>query len=435
MSDQEAMTKVVASLDWAADISSAPELGALAEQLRSRLGDGVLRWMLGAVDDSLSTLRKRIHDPLVSQSKIRVLGQHMLINVLLDLTGENAFPTDQRIVDRELASDFVARDIAMSVIVGAFRHMQREWLVRLIDASLAVSADATRLMPDLAESVTKTVDVWVGAMIEAMVRERRRVAKTEQLRVRTSIEALISGAPVDAPAISRLLHLPLTGWHRCCVIGARADHFVDRQQVDVAAWSLSRLTGGSPAVRYETSDGKTYLWTTTENTPAPLSVAALGMSPPHVAAIGEARRGVAGFRRSFVEADDALRLALQTDAGGLNYRDVALAITLSQDEERARWFVEDELGDLAGDSVELRGLRNTLRAFFSTKMRIAPAAERLFVHRNTLIHRLDRIERLIGHPLSERAAELQAALTIAEFHPSGPAERSAEPEPLAHQEI
>ena len=66
-------------------------------------------------------------------------------------------------------------------------------------------------------------------------------------------------------------------------------------------------------------------------------------------------------------------------------------------------------------------LRNTLRAFFATRMRIATAAERLLVHRNTLIHRLDRIEKLVGHPLSERTAEVQESLMIAEHYPSGPA--------------
>ena len=35
------------------------------------------------------------------------------------------------------------------------------------------------------------------------------------------------------------------------------------------------------------------------------------------------------------------------DNGGVSYVDAALAILLSRDEERARWFVEHELRDLA----------------------------------------------------------------------------------------
>jgi DNA-binding PucR family transcriptional regulator len=45
-------------------------------------------------------------------------------------------------------------------------------------------------------------------------------------------------------------------------------------------------------------------------------------------------------------------------------------------------------------------------------MRIAPAAERLFLHRNTLINRLERIQTILGHGVSERTAEIQAALVL-----------------------
>ena len=58
-------------------------------------------------------------------------------------------------------------------------------------------------------------------------------------------------------------------------------------------------------------------------------------------------------------------------------------------------------------------MRNTLRTFFDTRMRIAPAAERLFLHRNTLINRLERIQSLLGHSVTERTAETQAALVLA----------------------
>lgn len=426
MAVQDSMAKVVAALDWnGADVNYEPELGTLAELLRSRLGDGVLRWMLGTVRASLATLGDRIDDPLAPRAKFRVLSQHMLTNILLELAEEGSFPVEKRVIDREIVSDFVARDISLPVIASAFRHVQREWLARLIDATIVAGADAPHLMPDLVNSVTSTVDAWVVAMVDALVQERRRVAQTEQLRVRSTIEALISGAHLDVATTSILLRRPMNGWHTCCVIGALAGEVVDRQEVDAVEWFLSRSNGRSPVLRYENSSGKTYLWTTTENSQPSLSCTALGISAPHIAGVGEPHRGAEGFRRSFVEAGDALQLALRTEAdGGLDYRDAALAITLIQDDERARWFVEYELGGLAGDSAELADMRNTLQAFFATRMRIAPAAERLFIHRNTLIRRLERIEKLIGHPLSERNAEIQAALSIAELYFPCPAERS-----------
>lgn len=428
MSIESEMAEVVASLDWsAADIRHEPELGALSELLRLRLGDGVLRWMLGAVEDAMTSLEARFHDALASRSKFRVLGQHILIDILLALTGDDGFPSERRKIDPDLASDLVARDVAMSDVVAALRHMQRAWLIRLIDASKTVDADTTRLMPDLAASVTTTMDAWVGIVNDALRQERRRIDQTDKRRNRTAIESLISGSPIDTVATAAILRRSLTGWHSCCVIGAPIGEIVDRQQVDAAARAMASKSGGAPPLRYETASGKTFLWTTTESTDV-LSGAVLEISPPTRAGIGEPHRGAEGFRRSYLEADDALQLAIRTGADcGLHYRDVALTITLTRDDERARWFVDHELRDLAGDSTEMADMRKTLRTFFATRMRIAPAAERLFIHRNTLIQRLERVESLIGHPLSERTAEVQAALAIADLYLADASSRASLP--------
>lgn len=131
--------------------------------------------------------------------------------------------------------------------------------------------------------------------------------------------------------------------------------------------------------------------------------------------MGEPQQGIEGFRRTYREADGSLRLALLSGrSAGLAYQDAALGDLLTQDEELARWFTEYELGALAGDTAEARDMRQTLRTFFGTRMRVAPAAELLFLHRNTLIHRLERIEGLLGNPLGGRTAEVQAALALAD---------------------
>ena len=226
----------------------------------------------------------------------------------------------------------------------------------------------------------------------------------------------MTAEPLDVDAATRLLRIPLNGWHLSCAIGVPPGGAVERRAVDRIVHMFARTVGSERMLRYETSAGKVHLWVTTERPPWVPQVEDLHVPAPLLIGIGEPHSGVDGFRRTFLEASDALRLAASLGInGGVSYGDAALAIVLSQDEERARWFVEHELRDLAGDSPEMADMCNTLRTFFDTRMRIAPAAERLFLHRNTLINRLERIQAVLGHGVAERSAETQAALVLAEL--------------------
>jgi hypothetical protein len=334
-----------------------------------------------------------------------------------------AFPAGTEAIDRDLAEDIVARDIPLSDITQVLRRMQSEWLSLLIDAAVGAGPDGVRVVPALAMSVTGTMDAWIGAATDAIVDERRRVDLAEQVRIRGAIESLVGAEPVEVDAATRLLRIPLNGWHLGCAIGTVPGGAVERRVLDGVVRGLGRLVGSDRMLRYETSAGTVHLWATADRAPRAPRVEDLRVPAPMLVGIGEAHHGVDGFRRTFLEASDALQLAADLgDSGGVSYGDAALAIVLSRDEERARWFVEHELRDLAVDSPEMADMRTTLRIFFDTRMRIAPAAERLFLHRNTLIHRLERIQAVLGHGVAERSAETQAALVLAELFARRPDE-------------
>ena len=368
------------------------------------------------MEQSLAALQGQIHDSLAPWPIIRTFARHVLTATLLRLAGEDRLPADTEAIDRDLAEDIVARDIPLSDITQALRTMQREWLSLLIDAAVRVRPDGISVVPALATSVSGTMDAWIGAATDAIVEERRRVDLAEQVRIRGAIESLVTAEPVDVEAATQLLRIPLIGWHLSCAIGAPPGGAVERRVLDVIVHLFARVVGSERMLRYETSAGKVHLWVTTDRPARIPRVEDLRVPAPLVVGIGEPHPGADGFRRTFLEASDALRLAASLgDNGGVSYGDVALAIVLSRDEERARWFVEHELRDLATDSPEMAAMRNTLRTFFDTRMRIAPAAERLFLHRNTLINRLERIQAVLGHGVTERPAETQAALVLAEL--------------------
>lgn len=424
------MAKVISTLDWDGDLGPASLAVQEAEQLRSRLGDGATRWVAGAVEQSLAALQGQIHDSLAPWPIIRTFARHVLTATLLRLAGEDRLPADTEAIDRDLAEDIVARDIPVSVITQALRSMQREWLSLLIDAAIGMRPDGISVVPALATSVSGTMDAWIGAATDAIVEERRRVYLAEQVRIRSTIESLVTAEPVDVEAATQLLRIPLIAWHLSCAIGAPPGRAVERRVLDGIVHLFARVVGSERMLRYETSAGKVHLWVTTDRPARTPRVEDLRVPAPLLVGIGEPHRGADGFRRTFLEASDALRLAASLgDNGGVSYGDAALAIVLSRDEERARWFVEHELRDLATDSPEMAEMRNTLRTFFDTRMRIAPAAERLFLHRNTLINRLERIQAILGHSVAERPAETQAALVLAKlftWRPDDPATRHDE---------
>ena len=132
-------------------------------------------------------------------------------------------------------------------------------------------------------------------------------------------------------------------------------------------------------------------------------------------AFGSPASGVEGFRRSHTEALLARRVArLVGDPGGsvTRYEDVALLALLTEDLDHARRFVTRELGPLAGDDEPTRRLAATLRVYFEEGSSPARVSRRLGVHENTVTYRLRRAEELLGHPLTERTAELVAALAL-----------------------
>jgi PucR-like helix-turn-helix protein/diguanylate cyclase with GGDEF domain len=146
-----------------------------------------------------------------------------------------------------------------------------------------------------------------------------------------------------------------------------------------------------------------------------VALARLPINGAHVA-IGTVGDGVAGFRRTHVEATHARRVAMRARRGHgrvTRYAAVALASLVCADLEQARGLVARELGPLArGDDETLR-LASTLRVYLEEGSSLERAARRLGVHKNTINRRVRRARELLGHPLEEHTLELQVALAVA----------------------
>ena len=139
--------------------------------------------------------------------------------------------------------------------------------------------------------------------------------------------------------------------------------------------------------------------------------------PPAVVrvAMGEAAWGLTGFRRSYLQAEQARRvaeLAGPRSAPVTRYRDVALAALASADPDEATEFVMRVLGPLAADDETTYRVAMTLAAYLQENRSPARAAQRLTVHPNTVTYRVNQAEAILGRSVASDAAEVSVALAL-----------------------
>jgi len=94
------------------------------------------------------------------------------------------------------------------------------------------------------------------------------------------------------------------------------------------------------------------------------------------------------------------------------FADVQLVTLAIGDEQRAREFVTRTLGNLASADPELR---DTLAVYVREQFSAARTARALYTHRNTVLNRLQRAERLLPLPLAGHGVEVGVALDIAQW--------------------
>jgi DNA-binding transcriptional ArsR family regulator len=142
---------------------------------------------------------------------------------------------------------------------------------------------------------------------------------------------------------------------------------------------------------------------------------AAGLPKEVALAIGEPAQGIAGWRATHRQAQEALLAALRTPGQPILFADVALLAPLLADPARARSFVEMHLSPLDGRREGGPALRRTLRAYLRANHNMNATAAALGVDRSTVRRHIRLIEEAIGVPLERRQAELTIALRLEEL--------------------
>ncbi len=130
------------------------------------------------------------------------------------------------------------------------------------------------------------------------------------------------------------------------------------------------------------------------------------------AGIGRSRTGLIGLIRSCKEADEALVLGQKMwgDNQVYTYNELGLLSIIGQGAKDKKLFFSDQILS----KLEDPDLVKTLQYFFDQNLNLTQTSEKLGIHRNTVIYRLDQIAKTIGKdPRNfDQAVEIKMALLV-----------------------
>lgn len=320
----------------------------------------------------------------------------------------------------------VQQRVPLAYLIRSYRLAQDtiwEWLFGHITRS---ASDATEQAAAL-----RLATGWLFAYIDSALARTEQIYEGEReawLRsaaaARTSaIDDVVSERERDAQRAAKKLRYDLSRNHIGVAVWlASAPEDGDAQQILAAACGLlSSAVSAETTLTQPVGPLSMSGWLSRRDPfdPASLEAAAVlrsaGLPAGVRLAFGEPAWGLKGFRRSYLEAGQARRVAALSRSRGAvltRYRDVAVAALASVDHGQAAAFVARVLGPLADDDESTYRVAMTLAVYLQENRSPARAAQRLTVHPNTVSYRVNQAESILGRSVDSDAFEVSVALAL-----------------------
>ena len=358
----------------------------------------------------------------VSENRASAEASLRLITELLERAADPAgveLPT----ATAAYARTEVQRRVALAAISNAYR-VAHEFLWGWFLERIAEHARDKRQLQKAIELMSS----WLFAFVRASVTAAEQIHLAEQdVWLRTleaaraeAIAEIMEGLETDARRAEQRLRHPIA-WHHVAVIAWTNTALEgDVQQVlDAALARAAAALDAEAGLPHTTGLGSAVRWI---SRPAAFSAGdldragALSKVPADVRlALGEPAPGLAGLRRTYIEAGHARRIAtmLGADApGATRYRDIAVVALATADVDQAAVFVDRVLGRLAAGDEATSRVAETLAVYLDEQGSRTRAGERLGVHSNTVRYRVLQAEELLGRGLATDTLDLRVALAL-----------------------
>jgi len=389
-----------------------PSTRALAARLASERQQEMADEMFAFIASALPTMRQ--DEPLTRLARGTCLS---IVELMLAMM-EHAIPVDRAeppVVAAEYACLIADRGLPLGDLLRAYRLGHAYFARTMTDAITDLERDPAELASAVRETerfLFALVDV-VSSKIGAVYNDQcQRIHSRTASQRRDVVRALLDGDTIDIRRAEHSLGHRLTGPQLAFICWTDSDTAALQQAVA----AMQVVLNAPRPVLLPMEDLTLSGWFDMSRGELPrvemLTRAAGGAV--HVA-LGPVLPGLNGFRRSRTGAERVRRvvsLSHKQPPTVTEWTDVALVDALSADLDAARELVRHELNALnrAGDETEM--LRHTAQAFVVSGFSYAAVASSLHIHRNTALQRVKRAEKLRGRPLTERPAELLAALAL-----------------------
>jgi DNA-binding PucR family transcriptional regulator len=345
---------------------------------------------------------------------------------ILALLAEPALPVDTGVAPEALAlaTTLVRRGVEPGDLVHAYlvgqNELWRAWMEALAERQPAGAPLIAALELSSARIFTRA-DFLVAQLMRHIDRERVRWMGGALARRAELVRTLLAGEEGDVGDASRALGYDLD---RCVLAAVLWDASTEDDPqarhagLEAQAACIARAAGVARSLTLSPGESSMWAWVAAADEPDLDRVEAeltASLGATQGAALGTPAPGLDGFRVGHEEAVQARRVAqLGGRVGVVRYDRVETVALLSDDLDRLARFVGRTLGPLADDDDATVRLRETLLAWLAAGGNARRAAERLHAHKNTVLYRLQRAQRILGRPLDEGRGDLELALSAVE---------------------
>jgi DNA-binding PucR family transcriptional regulator len=335
------------------------------------------------------------------------------------LSESTPIPHDQL----DLARSLSRRDIPLEIILESYRSAEETFRRVLLDELTSHTTDAAELASAL-RTASDQIAQYLGRSITAVIAdyqaERERwVGQTIAARVDMA-RRLLRGDHVEIDRAERTLGYPLHLHHIGVVVWGETG--TPETAIEPVARQLREAFGARGVLQIPIGPSSVWVWLALAGPidTAGITKTTLDVLPAGVrGAVGRPEPGVPGFRQTHEQALRAERIAIQHwPAVAVTTYDQAEPLALiSHDDTAAQAFVTRTLGALGAADSTTEELRDTLRVYLEEDGNARRAADRLHLHKNTVLYRIRRAEELIGHPIDGYRMVLSMALLAASRRP------------------